>query len=406
MLQPYLESGNLSTPTADKFEFQLHFKPEIEKRIANSDLEFGVSLAGIPHAWWWQLTDGEKPTTAKGVRSFLTVENSTEVIPVPEVPALLLGKDWRKAKLRSTVFLHEVPFDREQTLFLNVNSTGSKVSTPARDRPFPVKRRFMETVKAGAGESGIWKISTLTEPYGIPSFEPGPFGLTNGNYKLLASLETIDRSRDPIESAVPFTLDDSASLLTANDIELKSPSTLVTGKLMGKITASDPESMVTRILVGLDDKLMKELKFKPDGNVVADFELDRSSGFPKLEQKESKTEDYGTLIVEVFNAAGISNRQTKQVKFHLPGKAIPMKEEPKPPGSIKVTFSSSAEFTVTVSGPDGYMDEKTGPSPVVLDNVPVGKCSVKWKPKLGTAGSGANPAVVVRSGKTTPVSGN
>ena len=405
-LRMYFKSGSLITPTADAFTFELQFQPEIEKRFANSNFEFGISLAGIPHAWWWQLTDGPKPNTVKGVRSFLAVENDKEVIPVTEVPALLLGKDWRTAKLRSTVFLHEVPFDREQTLFLNVNSTGSNVSTPARDRPFQVKGRFMEIVKAAAGESGIWKISTLTEPYGIPSFEPSPLGLTNGNYKLLARLETFDRTREPIESAVPFTLDDSPPLLTGNDIELKSSSTLVTGTMMGQITVRDPESMVTRIRVGLKEDLMQELKFTPDGNVVEDFELDASQGFPKLEQKETKTEDYGTLIVEVFNAAGIPNKQTKQIKFHLPGKAVAMKAEPKPPGSIKVTFSSSAEFTVTVSGPDGYMDEKTGPSPVVLDNVPVGKCSVKWKPKLGTAGSGANPAVVVRSGKTTPVSGN
>ena len=405
----YLKSSDSITPDADGFVFRAEFRSEIEQTIGDSSYEFGVSVAGVPHAWWWQLTDGS-PVPVKGVRTFLDVDNFAEVIPVPDVPELLIGKDWRRSKLRPAVFLHDVAFDREQLLLLHIRAAGSDSATPipVTKEPIPVKGRFAETVMAAPGENNVWQISTRTDPYGIPPFEPAQIGLKNGRYECKASLQMIDRSSDPEKSAVSFTLDDSEPLLDAGSIELESSPTLVTGMLKGKISAQDPESLITKIRYGLKEDLMQEFMIDPPNESVEEiFELENSLGFPEIEQSKNRAEGVGTLTVEVFNGAGLPPRkQTKQIKFYRPGTASMMKAEPKPPGSIKVTFSSSSEFIVTVSGPDGYSKESAGASSVAFDDVPAGKCSVKWKPKQGSAGGGGPVSVVVSSGKTTSIAGN
>ena len=193
--------------------------------------------------------------------------------------------------------------------------------------------------------------------------------------------------------------------LNENSIEIPTSPVPVTGSLKGKITATDLESGITMIRVGLKEESMQELKFAADTKIIEDFEVNPLD-FPKVEQKESDNTESGTLTVEVTNGVGLSTKKTKRITFVRRGKAVSMKEEPKKPGSIKVTFSIAAEFTVSVSGPDGYMDEKSGVSPVVFENVPAGTCAVKWKPKQGTAGSGANSSVTVRSGRITTIKGN
>jgi hypothetical protein len=169
--------------------------------------------------------------------------------------------------------------------------------------------------------------------------------------------------------------------------------------MKGRIIVEDSESFVTGIRYGLNSDSMKELTFSPAARIEEDFELEPSEGYPKLEQGEKTTEGTGKLTVVAVNGAGLPTPPTiVDIKFIRPGKPVPMKVEPKPPGSIKVTFSIKAEFIVTVTGPNGYPDEKEGPSPLMFDNVPAGSYSVKWKPKLGTAPAGVT-SVVVESGR-------
>lgn len=399
--------GALKTLNASTFEFLTHFQPEVENAIGRvPPLEFGISLVGIPHAWWWRLdeTMTPKPITNE-IRSFLHVENEQEVKVVAKAPELLIGEGSRKASFRSEIFLHGIQFDQEQQLNVRISSSGSDGSTPATDRPVSVNSQFAESVTVAPGAGGVWKVTTKTSPYTIPIFTPDTFQLAEGRHELIASLRTNDLSVESKESSVYFTLDESPPTLNENSIEIKQSPVLVTGSLKGKITVTDPESGITRIRVGLKEESMQDLKLKPDTKIIEEFELN-SLDFPKIEQKESDNTESGTLIVEVTNGVGLSTKKTKRIAFVRRGKAIAMKEEPKKPGSIKVTFSIAAEFTVSVSGPDGYMDEKSGMSPVVFEDVPEGVCSVRWKPKQGTAGSGANSSVMVRSGRMTPVKGN
>lgn len=399
--------GAMKTLNVSTFEFMTHFQPEVENAIGKvPPLEFGISLVGIPHAWWWRLDETMTPKAITNeIRSFLHVENEQEVKVVAKAPELLIGEGSRKASFRSEIFLHGIQLDQEQQLNVRISSAGSDGSTPATDRPISFNRRFAETVIATPGVGGLWKVSTKTSPYTIPVFTPETFRLGDGRHELIAALRTNDLSATPKVSSVFFTLDESPPALNENSIEIPTSPVPVTGTLKGKITAKDLESGVTRIRVGLKEESMQELKFAAVTEISEDFELNPLD-FPKVEQKESDNTESGTLTVEVTNGVELTTKKTKRITFVRRGKAVAMKEEPKKPGSIKVTFSIAAEFTVSVSGPDGYMDEKSGVSPVVFENVPAGTCAVKWKPKQGTAGSGANSSVTVRSGRTTTIKGN
>ena len=96
-VQDFLEPGaQLNTLNVDGFTFQIDFKTQLEKALREEGLEFGVSVAGIPHAWWWKLIDGI-PVPLEGapqVRAFLSVENEMEVKPISKSPDLLLGENW------------------------------------------------------------------------------------------------------------------------------------------------------------------------------------------------------------------------------------------------------------------------------------------------------------------------
>ena len=67
-LRKQLESGSLTTLDASDFLFTLQFKGSIDTTFGKSHYEFGVSVAGVPHAWWWELGEGPIPQRVKGVR--------------------------------------------------------------------------------------------------------------------------------------------------------------------------------------------------------------------------------------------------------------------------------------------------------------------------------------------------
>jgi hypothetical protein len=424
----YLEQDSIrKTPNVnvDEFTFTLFFNSDIEQKLSDlpdSVHEFGVTVAGIPHAWWWQLRQSRNPEPINGLRAFVKVEDGGEVNAAktfPELltdgdfPALLVGGDWRKTKLRPMIFLpHDLASDelrarRGQRLSVSFRKGGSGNSRIDAGSSINVGSRYSESVTATAGKNGAWEISTTTAPFTIPPFNPLDFGLDNGRHRMVATLESIDSPNDnPDESAVSFVLDDSPPLLENTSIKLDASPTPVTDKMKGRIIVEDSESFVTGIRYGLNSDSMKELTFSPAARIEEDFELEPSEGYPKLEQGEKTTEGTGKLTVVAVNGAGLPTPPTiVDIKFIRPGKPVPMKVEPKPPGSIKVTFSIKADFIVTVTGPNGYPVEKEGPSPLMFDNVPAGSYSVKWMPKLGTAPAGVR-SVVVESGKTSTISGD
>ncbi|MEI6541790.1 MAG: hypothetical protein WCO86_20035, partial [Planctomycetota bacterium] len=163
-LQQYLMPGtSLRTLNADGDKFTIPFESRIRNILNEDGLEFGISIAGIPHGWWWKLADGI-PQPLDGdrpqIRAFLNVDHASEVQPRLGLPALVLGQDWDKAKLTARVFIHGGSFTNEQQLRLYFLRQGTEASIRATDAPFEVRGRFVETVRITPGANGVWQFST------------------------------------------------------------------------------------------------------------------------------------------------------------------------------------------------------------------------------------------------------
>ena len=403
-MEAELDSGTRITPSGEGYTFRLQFKESIENTIESKRPEFGVSLGGIPHAWWWDLKGGV-PSEVNGARIFLEIENPLEATPVSRTPALLLSTGWQKARLRSSIFLHGNALEEDMQLFVRVVDLERKTPTPITNKPQLVKHRYLEKILVSPGQSGLWMFSTETMPF-TATFSPAALSLNNGRYEMVASFSKRNHSLDPLVASTKFTLDDSKPVVEQGAIDV-SKSIRVTEPLTGKVTVQDPESGISAIRVGLKESLMESLDFIPgNSEVSARFKLDPSRGFPKLEQLEKDNEDYVDLIVEAKNGAGLKETTTQRVRFVLPGK--PAKMAPAPPGSLEVTFSSSAEFDVSVTGPNGITQKKikqVADRSVTFAQLEPGTYQVRWKPVTGSAGSGSI-ARNVKSGDSVQVKAN
>lgn len=398
-LQRYLLPGtSLRTPDADGVTFRIPFHSDIRKVLSEQGLEFGISVGGIPHGWWWTLKDG----TARllegrrpQIRTFVSVDNPTEAKPVPDAQNLLLGEGWEKAKLTARVFIHGGSFDRDWSMRMFFLRQNAEASIRA-DAPFDVKGRYRETVTVAAGKNGTWQFSTTTQPYSIPAFSAEKYQLQNGHYSLNAVLEPRESNDDPITSDVQFTLDSTGPILDADSVQLNQQKTNINDLLRGQVRVTDAESGVIEVRVGLNPELMVPQAITPGNEVNVDFKLDSTKGFPKLTQSENDEEATVTLYAEAKNGAGTKTTTKKSVTFILPGKAKPMA---KAPGTILVKLKGGSPFNITVSGNGIEKNANNTIGSAAFPALPPGIYTVTWKPVQGTAGNG-EVRVSLASGKT------
>jgi hypothetical protein len=393
------EGANLKSVNADGEQFQIRFDPSIRRSLNESGLEFGLSVAGIPQAWWWTMTDGRLKLLEgqADVRVQLNVDNEMELPAVAKFPQLLFGKGWQKARFSATAFLHGSTFESPWQLGLQFRRTDSGNVIRLKDPPFAVRSRYRETVKILPGEGGQWLFSSQTSAWSIPVFEPSAFGLQNGTYSLEAVLDPLGSGGQPVMSATALTLDETPPQFDIDDIAMPSTRVPVTSPAV-KATAHiiDNESGIRRIRAGLTLEKLVEQPFVKGSTVDARISIPRSE-FPMMIQKEIDTEQAAVLIVEALNGANEISIQQKNIVFFLAGKVAPMVKKP---GIIEVRFSNKIKYNVTLSG-NGVqqaMPEVSGVATFPM--LEPGRYRVAWEPVVGTLGAGAED-VTVLSERTT-----
>lgn len=401
-LQRYLMPGtSLKTLDAAGFTFRIPFRSDIKRVLSEDGLEFGVSVGGIPHGWWWtlnngtvQLLEGNRPQ----IRTFLSIANSLELQPIAESPELLLGKGWEKAKLTARVFVHGGSIDQDWAIRMSFQRQD--IAAPILASDFKVRSRYSETVRIAPSEKGTWLFSTTTNPYMVSEFTPATFGLQNGSYTLNAVLEQRGRNNETFSPEVNLTLDNTDPDLEADDVRLSQPKTNIKGVLKGSVRVADQESGIKAVRVGLNAEIMVPLAIAPGKEVNVQFALDSAKGFPTFgEPKERDEEATGILIIAADNGAGGTRTIKKDVTFFQSGKAVPMV---KLPGTVVVKFKTESPFNVTVSGNGIAKDAKSSGGSATIADLPPGTYTVTWKPVQGTAGAGQE-SVTVGSGKTVTV---
>jgi hypothetical protein len=393
------EGANLKSVNADGEQFQIRFNPAIRRSLNESGLEFGLSVAGIPQAWWWKMTDGSLSLLEgeEHVRVQLSVDNEMELRPVAKYPELLMGKGWQKAKFSATAFLHGSTFEDPWQLGLQFRRTDSGTVIRLKDPPYAVRSRYRETVKILPGEGGQWLFSSQTSAWSIPVFEPSAFGLQNGAYTLEAVLDPLGSEGRPVMAATALKLDETPPQFDVDDIAMPGTRIPVTSPAVkATVHVIDNESGVRRIRAGLTLEKLVEQPFVKGSTVDARISIPRSE-FPTMIQKEIETEQSAVLFVEALNGVDEISIQQKNFVFVLPGKPAPMVKKP---GTIEVRFANKIKYNVTLSG-NGVqqsMPEVTGAATFPM--LDPGRYQVAWEPVVGTLGAGAED-VTVLSGRTT-----
>lgn len=402
-----MPEARFTTPTlnADGHSFRIPFRSSAIRQILREDgLEFGVSVAGIPHGWWWTLADGV-PRLLEGdrpqVRTFLSVDNPAEVKLAATTPNLLLGENWDKAKLTARVFIHGGQFDESWNLQLYFMPQKTDDQFLARDRPFEVRNRRDEAVRVTAGENGLWQFSTSTAPYVVPAIALGVSPVQNGTCDLNAVLERPGLRQNPVTSAVRFTLDNTGPKLSVENVKLSQLTTNVNGELKGKILVTDQESDVIAVRVWLNPEIIVPLSITPGEQVNSEFKLNSSQGFPKLPPPEPGTDEKETvmLYVEAENRAGGKTQILKPVTFVRHGQAVKMEVVP---GTIIVKLKPGTKYDVSIIGKDeggnAVVRKASDSEGSVPFELPPGSYVVEWKPKIGSVSG--RQKVQLRSNQT------
>lgn len=380
------------------------FSDELRSRFNGfEDLEFSMSVAGIPHAWRWRLEDDGATLLAPdepAVRTDLSLQNPKELVVLSSGGNLLLGEDWKKAKLDVQMHIHGGQFAGGRQQFKAQHELRLKIARQDSNRnPVTVWgaedifTRRPESIRITAGENGAWNFSTQTSSYetlGLRINETSQLG--PGKYELIAELTTLDTGRSE-KHGQAFTFDATAPVFSERDIRIAE--TLQAGQpVVGSVTVEDPESEITEIRVGFDKSSMKKVSSGERFTLPAG-----SKGIPKLQPAPQFQSEVATLIVTAINEADIEKTITKDVSFVRNAmNALALK--PKATGSVEFKYDSTLSWTAMLKRGSETIKTQTAGSPMLFDDVPVGTYTIFWKTGVG-AKSDTTPAFSVKNGVTS-----
>lgn len=397
--KPNLQDG------PNRFEFV--FSGELQSRLGGiDDLEFAMSVAGIPHAWRWRLEEDGVTLISPDdplVRMDLSLQNPNEVRPFDQGGNLLLGADWKKAKLDIRMHLHGGQFglrkyEPEHELRLNLERQDSNQSLGTIFGAINIFTSRPESIRVSEGKDKAWNFSTQTSSYeklGLQINQENSLGA--GRYELVAELRTLATNRvEKYRQA--FTFDDTPPSFAGSDIEISTKLQLG-APINGRVAVVDPESAVTTIEVGFDKSNMQKC------DASGQFRLPASwPGIPQPNPTAQFQSETATLIVTAINQAGLETTVKKPLNFER-GKMVSPATKPKATGSVEFKYDSTRAWTATLKNSSGVrLSPKTGTSPILFDDVPVGTYTIFWKTGVG-AKSGTTSSFTVKSGETAEVSG-
>lgn len=374
----------------------------------NSELEFSVSVAGIPQAYRWRLTENGIRSMSDDeffIRSELDVTNPKEATPVTNQSKIIIGANWDQTQLKANVFLHGGNFSSEQQrwkLDIRVENMISRQQISVLTDPVSIQRRWQQSVTILPGEEGTWNFSTSSQPYGIQGLHLPNFGLQDGRFELIALLTSDENPNQSVEHRTPFVFDGTTPVINQDDIKTQSPIS-VTNDLQGTIVASDPESDVIGIRVGMSADKLSPVRIDQGSTTGGEFTIRvAEKSFPQITRSNQMEYADADLFAEVTNGAGLTTLIKKRLTFSAA--ALPMKKattEPAEPGSVVFSWTTKTDYKVTLSGPNGFRKVQSGSGSVEFPEVPPGKYTISWDTGFST-GKGSK-SVTVRSGKTAAV---
>lgn len=370
------------------------------------NLEFSISVAGIQHAFSWQLLeDRVQPLLSDEpkVRAELSLNSVNKATPVQREPFLMFaataapGIPYVEPTFDVSMYVHRNgQFSREKAeweLQLQLQNTNSEQATQVLREPVPLVGAWREVLTAApSAEGAAWNFSTTTLPYQRTNLQlDRDHGLKPGKYDLVASLRRIGESGANVsEHRVQFVIDETPPAVRVNiDPNREYPTNR---PLTGAIIATDEESDVVNKQVELEGA--KPVKVRADGSfTIPVVELPQLKPGPGEIPRTSRT-----LTVTATNRVGLTSPPVQQtITFFARGAA--MQSTPQPPG--KVVFESKApqKFTVTLKDANGKLTLKEGTEMIEFADLQPGRYLMFW---VGPNQGQKN--IVVKSGETVTVS--
>ncbi|MEO2018694.1 MAG: hypothetical protein ABGZ53_30450 [Fuerstiella sp.] len=373
-----------------------------------NDLEFGVSVAGIPYAWRWRLNENDAPELLLDdeptVRIELRQTSSKEVKPVADSRIYLFGENWRvfgenwrDVRLDVRAHIHGGRFDHHnhqwQLDIKRLNDGVINKSQPMSILHEPIKlgSHHHETITIASGKNNVWNFSTHTELYGLGDLPISEIGEYAGRYKVIGQLRRID-SDETIEHETRLVFDDTPPVVTV-DLGSADPHSVLK-PLKGRVDAQDPESEIATRRAGFSKEDL--VNVNSDGKF--EFPVPDLPNIPP--SKEDQREKH-TLYVEVTNHAGLKASTSANITFFREASTMVKSSDPVENGKVKFTWTSGSGYVVTLEGKE-FKEMMSGTESVKFSEVPPGTYTISWAVKGVDTGKGKK-TINVKSGATTPV---
>ncbi len=160
-----------------------------------------VSVAGVPYAWGWKLTEDEGlvPLGDLAGTELLVTLNHDGIKTINSMDKLLFGEDalTDKAFLTPRVHLFGKSWDGVQppTLELGVESVTPERPEKSLYRVNQVTGRWQQSIRFTPGENGAWNVSAATRSWGPDrGFLLSENGWKSGQYELKSYLTRRDQN--------------------------------------------------------------------------------------------------------------------------------------------------------------------------------------------------------------------
>ncbi|MCP4855303.1 MAG: hypothetical protein GY903_12500 [Fuerstiella sp.] len=368
-----------------------------------NDLEFSVSVAGIPYAWHWRLNENDAPELLLNdeptVRIKLRQTNSKEVKPVADSPTYLFGENWVDVRFDVRAHIHGGRFDhRDHQWQLDIKRLNDGVINRSRpisilSEPIKLGSHHDETIRVASGMNNVWHFSTHTELHGPGDLPISEIGEDAGRYKLIGQLKRID-SDETIEHETHLVFDHTPPVVTVEVDPGSANSHSVLKPLKGRIVAEDPESGIATIRAGFSVEDLVDVKSG------GEFEFPAAM-LPKIPSSKEDQRVPHKLYAEVTNRAGLPNLTPVRITFLRKANTMVKASDPVKNGKVIFTWESGSEHVVTLAGKD-FKEVMSGTDSVKFSEVPPGIYTISWAVKGLDTGKGKK-TVSVKSGATRDV---
>ncbi|HVW02436.1 MAG TPA: hypothetical protein VHB77_18925, partial [Planctomycetaceae bacterium] len=374
-------------------------------QAARSDWKVALGVAGLPHAYRWQLRETGNVDQLGGQPEQLEVRllmpRNEKGAPIRDVPVLESGKDPLRIQLQ--VFADSLDrIDDPQDwrlVYRVVRTTEDKPEATPFGHEWPLFSSVERHVELLGVKAGAWKFHTAARDYEYEFSADDLRGLL-GRFTVQAELRRGGRREPLAQQSLVFALDnDTPPKVTPKFLAAESKGARV------RIGATDAESGIRRLVVGidkngdkqlLDDEILDARNYRLFDETHPSF--DTTIPWAKFPPLEKSVTEY-VVLVQAQNGLGVTGSQNLIVPYNPPKAAT------RGTLVVEMKLSGGAKATLQLTGPQAKTVEASS-SPVQIGDLAPGTYQIEANVSYVVVGKRqtGKASAEVKAGGTTSVS--